>query len=262
MTAMGDQSLNPPVWTQCEGGVWTITLNRPRVLNAMTVEMFELLEEAIKQGAREQEAEVVLLRGSGGNFCSGADLSVLSSLRDETQAEQALNTINRFLEALHRMPKPVVALIEGAAVGAGLNLALHADFVVAAEDALLQEPFVQIGLTTDFGGTYLLPRLVGMVQAKRLALLGDKLTGKEAEQIGLIYKAVEASRIEEEVEQLISRLRKIPPKAYAITKNGLQNSLEHDLSHALQWEKEQQPALIVQPEFASLVSARLNKAQG
>lgn len=259
---MEEQRLNPPVWTQCEGGVWTITLNRPRVLNAMTLEMFALLQEAIEQGAREEAAEVVLIRGSGGNFCSGADLSVLSSLRDEDQAEQALTVINRFLTALHHMPKPVVALIEGAAVGAGLNLALHADFVVAAEDALLQEPFVQIGLTTDFGGTYLLPRLVGLAQAKRLALLGEKLTGKEAEQIGLIYKAVEASRIEEEVEKLISRLRRIPAKAYATTKEGLLGSLQHDLAHALQWEKEKQPALIAQPEFASLVRARLKKEQG
>lgn len=254
-----EQGQAKSIWTEQKDGVWIITLNRPQVLNAMTIEMFYRLQESIEQGAKDPEVEVVLIKGTGGNFCSGADLSVLGALSEERQADEALTVINEFLTRLHHMPKPVIAMIEGVAVGAGLNLALHADFVVATEDAVLQQPFVQIGLTTDFGGTYLLPRLVGMAQAKRLALLGEKISGKEAERIGLIYKAVESSRIEREVDQLIASLRRLPKQAYAVTKAGLTRCQEEDLERALAWEKRQQPALIAQPEFQSLVRAKMKR---
>lgn len=251
-----EQEQKPPVWTECVEGVWTITLNRPQVLNALTIEMFYLLRDAIEQGEREPEAEVVLLRGAGGNFCSGADLSVLGAMSEQAQAEEALTVINEFLTRLHHLQKPVIAMIEGAAVGAGLNLALHADFVVAAHDALIQEPFVQIGLTTDFGGTYLLPRLVGAAQAKRLALLGEKLSGTEAERIGLIYKAVDAALLADEVEKLIAAVRRIPRQAFAATKDGLTRAQGMSLEQSLAWEKAQQPALIAHPDFLSLIQAK------
>lgn len=255
-----EQGQKPPVWAECVDGVWTITLNRPQVLNAMTIEMFYLLREVIEQGAREDQADVVLLRGAGGNFCSGADLSVLGALSEKGQADEALTVINEFLTRLHHMPKPVIAMVEGAAVGAGLNLALHADFVVAANNAVIQEPFVHIGLTTDFGGTYLLPRLVGVAQAKRLALLGEKVSGSEAERMGLIYKAVEASALSEEVEKLIAAVRLVPKQAFAVTKAGLSGVHGMDLERALAWEKEQQPALITHPDFLALIQAKRRKA--
>jgi 2-(1,2-epoxy-1,2-dihydrophenyl)acetyl-CoA isomerase len=255
-----EQLQTKPIWTSCDAGVFTITLNRPQVLNAMTIEMFALLQEAIGQAKQDETAQIVLLRGAGGNFCSGADLSVLAgALGEESQANDALTIINDFLTCLHELPKPVVAVIEGVAVGAGLNLALHADFVIATEEARLQEPFVQIGLTTDFGGTYLLPRLVGMAQAKRLALLGDKISGSEAAQIGLIYKAVKADQIDQEVEQLIAQLRRLPKNAFAVTKVGMNQSLQHDYQYALEWEKEQQPALLKHPEFAAIVQAKMKR---
>ncbi|RNB79288.1 enoyl-CoA hydratase/isomerase family protein [Brevibacillus panacihumi] len=240
-------------------GVWTITLNRPQVLNALTVEMFGLLRDVIVEAAEEEAAECIVLRGEGGNFCSGADLSVLGSLKEESQAHEALSVINDLLTRLHQMPKPVIAAIDGVAVGAGLNLALHADFVIAAENARLQEPFVQIGLTTDFGGTYLLPRLVGMAQAKRLALLADPISGEEAERIGLIYKAVPAALLHQEVGDLLARLRRLPKQAYSVTKEGLNQSLQHDLAHMLAWEKDQQPALLQHPEFAALIRAKMKR---
>ncbi|MGG3882473.1 enoyl-CoA hydratase/isomerase family protein [Brevibacillus panacihumi] len=240
-------------------GVWTITLNRPQVLNALTVEMFGLLRDVIVEASEEEEARFIVLKGAGGNFCSGADLSVLGSLKEERQAHEALTVINDLLTRLHQMPKPVIAAIDGVAVGAGLNLALHADFVLAAKSARLQEPFVQIGLTTDFGGTYLLPRLVGLAQAKRLALLADPISGEEAEQIGLIYKAVPADLLGQEVENLLRRLRQLPKQAYSVTKEGLNQSLQHDLGHMLAWEKEQQPALLQHPEFAALIRAKMKR---
>ncbi|MFY0544462.1 enoyl-CoA hydratase/isomerase family protein [Brevibacillus sp. H7] len=252
-----EQVQTQPVLTEVKEGVFTITLNRPQVLNAMTLEMFSDLRKAIAQAANHAEAEVVLLRGAGGNFCSGADLSVLAKLSKPEEADVSLTLINDFLMQLHYMNKPVVALIEGVAVGAGLNLALHADFVVATTDAVLQEPFVHIGLTTDFGGTYLLPRLVGMAQAKRLALLGEKVSGKEAERIGLIYKAVEAETIEQEVNQLIAALRRLPRQALSKTKEGLEKGVELTLEQVLAWEKAQQPSLILHPDFQNLVQAKL-----
>ncbi|MCK9909765.1 enoyl-CoA hydratase-related protein, partial [Microbacteriaceae bacterium K1510] len=181
---------------------------------------------------------MVVLRGTGGNFCSGADISVLAGMQSKEEGDAALDVINSFISRLHLMEKPVIAVIEGAAVGAGLNLALHADFVIATDKAVLQEPFVQIGLTTDFGGTYLLPRLVGMAQAKRLAMLGEKISGTEAERIGLIYKAVPAESLEAEVEQLIGSLRRMPKTALIKTKEGLGLSGTHTLEQMLAWEKE------------------------
>ncbi len=254
-----EQVQTEPVLTALRDGVFTITLNRPQVLNAMTLEMFSDLKKAIAEAADHAEAEVVLLKGAGGNFCSGADLSVLGSLSKPEEADTALTLINDFLYQLHYMNKPVVAMIEGVAVGAGLNLALHADFVVAAKNAVLQEPFVHIGLTTDFGGTYLLPRLVGMAQAKRLAMLGEKISGSEAERIGLIYKAVDAETIEQEVTQLIALLRRLPKQALAKTKEGLEKSVELTLEQVLAWEKAQQPALILHPDFQTLVQAKVKR---
>lgn len=254
-----EQGQKPEVWSACENGVWMITLNRPQVLNALTIEMFYQLREEIEQAERAENADVVVLRGAGGNFCSGADLSVLAVLREDTQADEALRVINEFLTRLHRMPKPVISVIEGAAVGAGLNLALHADFVIATNNALLQEPFVHLGLTTDFGGTYMLPRLVGLAHAKRLALLGERLSGQEAERIGFIYKAVDAERLAEEVEKLIMTVRRVPKQAYAVTKEGLGRAQGMELEQALEWEKEQQPRLIAHPDFLSLIAAKSKK---
>jgi 2-(1,2-epoxy-1,2-dihydrophenyl)acetyl-CoA isomerase len=245
--------------TELRDGIFTITLNRPHVLNAMTLEMFAQLKEVISRAADEPEAEVVVLRGAGGNFCSGADLNVLARLRAPGGTDEALTVINEFLTQLHYMAKPVVAVIEGVAVGAGLNLALHADFVLAAKDAVLQEPFVHIGLTTDFGGTYLLPRLVGMAQAKRLAMLGERISGSEAERIGLIYKAVDSGMIEQEVNQLIAALRRLPRHALAVTKQGLVKSPALTLEQVLAWEKAQQPALIMHPDFEQLVLAKVKR---
>lgn len=240
-------------------GICTITLNRPHVLNAMTRETFSLLQETIAKVAADEEVDVLILRGAGGNFCSGADLSVLTAAADTKDADDSLIVINDFITTLHQMPKPVIAVIEGVAVGAGMNLALHADFVIATEKALFQQPFVHIGLTTDFGGTYLLPRLVGTAWAKRLALLGEKISGKKAEEIGLIYRAVEASQLESEVEKLVATVRRLPKQAYAVTKEGLGRCQANGLEYALAWEKQQQPSLIAHPDFQALVEAKMKR---
>ncbi len=256
---MRKQTETREVLTELADGVFTITLNRPQVMNAMTLDMFHRLDEAIAEASRSQEVDVVVLRGAGGNFCSGADLSVLGQISNPADADASLVVINRFLTTLHHLDKPVVAVIEGVAVGAGLNLALHADFVLAAEQAILQEPFVQIGLTVDFGGTYLLPRLVGMAQAKRLALLAERITGAEAERIGLIYKAVAADALQQEAERLIASLRRLPKHVLAVTKAGLAASPDMSLAQALEWEKRQQPQLIAHPAFQALVYAKMNR---
>lgn len=253
------ESKTNAILTTLKDGVFTITLNRPQVLNALTLEMFSGLAEAIHQAAQDPQVEIVHLRGAAGHFCSGADLSVLGALSSEAAANDALVVINRFLHQLHTMPKPVISVIQGVAVGAGLNLALHADFVLATPDAVLQEPFVHIGLTTDFGGTYLLPRLVGLAQAKRLALLGEKISGEEAARIGLIYKAVPYDQLEAETQALTTALRRLPKKAFAKTKEGLGKSSGFSLDEALEWEKAAQPGLILQPEFQTLVKAKLKK---
>jgi len=244
------------VLTQRIDDVYTITLNRPAVLNALDLSMFTGLAAAIAEAEREPDIRAVVLRGAGGHFCSGADLNLLQSITDPSQADALLALINRFLGQLAGLDKPTVAVIEGAAVGAGLNLALHADFVIASEDALLQAPFVQLGLTTDFGGTYLLPRLVGPAQARRLALLGERIAGSEAERIGLIYKAVPQWELEQTVDQLLAMLRRLPRQAYAVTKAGLAQAVTSTLTEMLSWEQAQQAQLLASPEVRQLIAAK------
>lgn len=256
---MTEQTELKAVISQLESHVFTITLNRPQVLNALTTDMFLELQQAIHHAATNEQIKIVVLKGAGGNFCSGADLSVLGSMSTREQADESLDVINSFLRELHYMNKPVIAVVEGVAVGAGLNLALHADFVLATKDAVLQEPFVHIGLTTDFGGTYLLPRLVGMAHAKRLAMLGEKISGQEAAEIGLIFKAVEAHELGEQLDQLLATLFRLPPQAVVKTKEGLETCLSLSLDEALAWEKANQPELILNPNFQALVATRLKR---
>lgn len=247
------------VLTQRTDGIYTITLNRPHVLNALDTSMLAGLARAIDEAACDQTLRAVVLRGAGGNFCSGADLNLLQTISEREQADALLAQINQFLCQLAGMDKPTIAVLEGVALGAGLNLALHADFVLAREDARLQVPFVQLGLTLDFGGSYLLPRLVGAVQARRLALLCGPISGSEAERIGLIYQAVPEAELAHSLEQLLQALCAQPRQAYAVTKAGLARAEQSNLTEALDWERAQQAQLLVEQEVRQLIAEKRKK---
>lgn len=224
----------PAVLVAHDGPVATVTLNRPRVKNALDAEAWRALMDAFVAFADDPGVHVVVVTGAGGAFCSGADLTDAS--RAEMHPLDRMRRINRVAQVLHELPKPTVAKVEGVAVGAGWNLALGCDLVVASTTARFSQIFARRGLSVDFGGSWLLPRLVGLQQAKRLALLADFIGAAEAREAGLVTWVTEPEELDAFVADLAARLAAGPPVALAQTKALLNASSERSLAQALEAE--------------------------
>lgn len=223
-----------------ENGVLTITLDRPDRLNACPPQMAEEIFDALLDLG---DARAVLLRGEGRAFCSGADLAAnsTSSVSGGDRAYRSLSTsYNPMIQAIANLPVPVVAMVQGPAAGIGCSLALAADFVVAGRSGYFLQAFVNIGLVPDGGSSWLLPRLVGLAQATRMMMLGEKIHAEEAERIGLIYKCVEDDALEEEAMALVRKLADGPTLALGRMKATLREGLETDLGTTLAAEAQAQ----------------------
>lgn len=215
------------------GGILSVMLNRPAKKNAVTVEMWRQLADIFTTAATELSDRVVVVSGAGGDFCAGADLtdperSVHPLVRMRVIGQAAL--------ALHALPKPVIAKVDGVAVGAGCNLALGCDLVVASDRARFSEIFVRRGLSIDFGGSWLLPRRIGLHRAKELALLADIVPALEAERIGLVNRVVPADELDAFVADWAARLAAGPPLALSLTKALLDDGLSMSMAEALERE--------------------------
>ena len=162
-----------------EDRICTLILNRPKIMNALNGEMVGELQEALNRIESDREIRVVVLEGAGKNFSSGADMALLDEEISAPGWLEGMKTIGRLIRTLRQMPQPIVVKLRGVAVGGGANLALAGDFVIAADNARFCEVFVNIGVILDVGGTYFLPRLVGLAKARELALLGEVIDGKE-----------------------------------------------------------------------------------
>ena len=203
----------PLVLVSDEAGVRTLTLNRPKSLNSFTGAMHGELAAALEAAAADAAVRCLVLTGSGRGFCAGQDLAdpaVAPNLEPGAKPVDVGATVERFYKPLalrvRSMPVPVIAAVNGVAAGAGANLALCCDLVIARRSASFIQAFAKIGLVPDCGGTWLLPRLVGRGRALGLAMLGDKLGAEEAERIGLIWKCVDDAVFESEVRALAQRL--------------------------------------------------------
>src|SRR6266850_1224637 len=188
-----------------EAGVLAITLNRPDKLNAFNPEMHRLLREALQRAANEPEVRAVLLTGAGRAFCAGQDLSERNVSPGAAPIDLSVSlgsNYNPLVRRLRALPKPIVCAVNGVAAGAGANIALACDVVLAARSASFVQSFSRIGLVPDSGGTYFLPRLAGPARAMGLALLGEKLSAEDAERWGLIWRAVEDEKLLEEAQAL------------------------------------------------------------
>ncbi|GAA4615457.1 enoyl-CoA hydratase [Saccharopolyspora hordei] len=216
-----------------DGSVLTITINRPERKNAVDTAAWRGLHEAITRAAADDDVRCVVITGAGGDFCAGADLS---SDRGTQHPLLRMHGINDIVLALHELPKPSVAKVRGVAVGAGWNLALGCDFVVCTPDARFSQIFAKRGLSLDFGGSWLLPRIVGMQQAKRLALLGDIIGAEEAREIGAVTWVREDDEIDGFVTDLAERLAQGPPVALAQNKQVLHAGSHQSLREALENE--------------------------
>jgi 2-(1,2-epoxy-1,2-dihydrophenyl)acetyl-CoA isomerase len=215
------------------GGVVEITLTRPERMNAIDQEMFRELLDAFREISRQPEDRVVVITGSEGNFCSGADMS--SPKPQESRLDRMREVADVAL-ALHRLARPTIAKVRGVAAGAGCNLALGCDLVVADEGARFSEIFVKRGLSLDFGGSFLLPRLVGLHKAKELAFFGDLIAAQEAVSIGLINRVVPSEELDEFVADWARRLAAGPPVALSLNKSLLNSGLNSGMADALEHE--------------------------
>ena len=204
------------VLIQKKDTICTLVLNRPEVMNAMNEALVIELKEAVNQIAADDDIKVVVLKGAGKNFSSGADMSLLANVVASHQWLEGMRHLSQIITTLREMPQPIIAVLRGAAYGAGANLALAGDFVVAADDAKFCEIFVHIGAVLDAGGTYFLPRLVGLAKARELALLGNEIDGKTAASIGLIYKSVPDEKLDDEVAALAGNLALKPLAAMGL----------------------------------------------
>src|SRR5204862_3481938 len=208
-------------------GVLTLTLNRPEKLNAFNPEMHSLLRQAIERAADQADIRAVLLTGSGRGFCAGQDLAERDVSPGAAPIDLSVSIgsyYNPLVRRLRELPKPIVCAVNGVAAGAGANIALACDIVLAARSASFVQSFSKLGLVPDSGGTYFLPRLVGSARAMGLALLGERLSAEAAERWGLIWKAVDDAHLMDEASTIARLLAAGPTKGYGLTKKAFQAS--------------------------------------
>ena len=212
----------------CEG-VRTLTLNRPHRKNAINPDLWIALRDALTEAGRDRSVRALVITGAGGNFCSGADISA----SDDTHPKYKLQRLTDVALTLHELPIPTIAKVNGVAVGAGWNLALGCDLVVATPESKFSQIFSKRGLSIDLGGSWLLPKLVGLQQAKRLALLAETIDGAEAYGLNLVTWVVSFTEIDAFVKNLGARLAAGPPIALAQTKALLNEGADRTLRDAL-----------------------------
>jgi 2-(1,2-epoxy-1,2-dihydrophenyl)acetyl-CoA isomerase len=243
-------------------GYVTLTLNRPDRLNAFNEDMHRELAAALAAIAQGGEARALLLTGAGRGFCAGQDLSDRRAVGDGAQHDLGA-TLDRYYNPLIRMlrglPLPVIAAVNGVAAGAGANVALACDIVLAARSASFIQAFTRIGLVPDSGGTYFLPRLVGRARATALMLTGEALPAERAAEFGLIWKAIDDATLMEEAHALARHLAAQPTKALALTKQALEESWKNDLSHQLDLERDLQRVAGRSGDYIEGVAAFLQK---
>ncbi len=236
-----------------KNNIASIILNRPQVMNAMSKEMILGLRDAVLEIGSDEGIRVVILKGAGDHFCSGADLKLFTEDTASYEWIKAMKGVGQIVKTLREMPQPVITMLRGVAVGGGANLALAADFVIAAENARFCEIFINIGATMDYGGHYFLPRLVGLTRARELAMLGEEIDGNTAASIGLIYKSVPLDELEKETESLAATLAQKPPLALRLIKEGLEKSFDMSLRDVLDWEAAHQSIALQTPEHKEIV---------
>lgn len=239
-------------------GVATLVLNRPDKLNSFDRQMSYEVIDALDRCAADASIRAVLITGEGRAFSAGQDLA--EAIAPGTRIEDILTTqYNPIVRRIRDLKKPVIAAVNGVAAGAGANIAFACDLTLAAENASFIQSFINIGLIPDSGGTFTLPRLVGMQRAFGQMILAPKVSANEAEAHGMIWRAVPASELRNEAEALAKQLATMPTKAIALTKEALNRSLTNDLSNQLEVENELQTIAGRSHDYNEGVKAFLEK---
>jgi len=242
-----------------ENGIATATLNRPEKFNSIIREIALAMQNFLKECEADPEVRCIVITGNGKAFCAGQDLKEATDPEGFPIEQIVDQHYNPIIKKIREIEKPVVAAVNGVAAGAGANLALACDIVIAKESAYFLQAFSKIGLIPDSGGTYTLPRLVGLARATALMFLGEKVYAKEAVEMGMIYKAVADEQFEEEVQKLASKLASLPTRALGLTKLALNKSLSNDLSTQLMVEEQLQANASHTADYAEGVASFLEK---
>ncbi len=244
---------------QVENQVAYLTLNRPEKFNSFNREMALSLQDLLDKAAGDDSVRCIYLTGSGKGFCAGQDLAEASDPETIDFARVVAEHYNPVVHRLRKIEKPIIAAVNGVAAGAGANIALACDIVLASESASFIQAFSKIGLIPDSGGTYFLPRLVGMQRAAALMMTADKVTAREAEAMGMIYKAFADDVFEMESKKMAAHLAQMPTKGLGLTKRLLNASYVHTLEQQLESEKQVQVQAGMSHDFKEGVAAFLEK---
>ena len=253
---------NETVLLSQQGSVATLTLNRPECLNALNESLCAGLKDKLDAVSRDPSVRAVVITGAGSGFCSGGDIKMLAELRKSHHSV----AFRDFLEAGHRLvrdirslPMPVVASINGPAVGGGMNLALSCDLRIASDRAIFSQAFVNIGLHPDWGGTFFVPRLLGTGRATEMLFLGDPVGAKEARSLGLVNSVVPHEELANETRQLAERLAAGPALPLGLLKQALYERLETQLDSMMEHEVGAQMKCFESDDFEEGLNAFLEK---
>ena len=243
-----------------ENNIAYITLNRPEVFNSFNREMALQLQNVLDNCDTNDEVRAIVLTGNGKAFCAGQDLKEVTSPEHNPGFKKILEEhYNPIVLKIRHIEKPIIAAVNGVAAGAGANIALACDIVLAHEKASFIQAFSLIGLIPDSGGTFFLPRLIGFQKASALAMLGDKIPAQEAEKFGMVYKVIPEEVFQEEIQKTAIKLANMPTKALGFIKQSLNQSLTNNLETQLALESKLQIEAAQTDDYAEGVLAFIEK---
>ena len=260
--APGTAAANPVLLEFIGNGVAFLVMNRPDRLNALNGELATALNQAFERIGKNDTVRVVVLAGAGRAFCAGGDLAVIGKGREARDVKQLEPILRAGMGAMLRMrmiPQPVIAAVNGAAAGAGMNVALAADIRIAAEEAVFGQNFAKVGLFPDYGGTHFLPQLVGPSKAAELFYTGDMIDAQTAFRLGLVNRVVPGAQLEAEVKKFAAQLAAGPPIAMRAVKQTLFGSEKDALSKAMEAEIQYQMRCFVSEDSLEGIHAFFEK---
>ena len=245
--------------TEQKNGVFFITFNRPKVFNSFNKPMAIAVQGALDACEISSEVRAIVLQGNGKAFCAGQDLAEVIDPKGPALKSIVGEHYNPIIQRIRNIEKPIIAAVNGVAAGAGANIALACDIVFAKKSASFIQAFSKIGLIPDSGGTYFLPRIIGIQKAMALMMTGDKVNAAEAEEMQMIYKAVEDELFTETVVEFAEKIAKMPTRALGLTKKAVNESLSNTLENQLNLEEMLQNEAGQTQDFNEGVEAFLEK---
>ena len=252
--------MNNSILIKIENQVAYITLNRPEVFNSFNREMAFSLQSILDDCEHNNGVRSIVITGNGKAFCAGQDLKEVTNPELNPGFKKILEEhYNPIITRIRAINKPIIAAVNGVAAGAGANIALSCDLVVASNKASFIQAFSKIGLIPDSGGTFFLPRLIGFQKASALMMLGDKVTAEEAEELGMIFKVISSESFNEEVEKLAVKLANMPSKALGLIKELLNKSITNTLEQQLELEGKLQIEAALSEDYTEGVNAFMEK---